>query len=56
METALQRLSIMYLDEVYDDLFNTIQAQLCSHTDSINEYIYFFTFLYPEYMMPATSA
>lgn len=42
-----------YLEEVYDDFFSLIYTQLKNYTVSINEYIYFFTFLYPEYMGPA---
>ena len=40
-------------DEVFADYFNVIHTQLRLYTTSVNEYMYFVTCLWPEYMAPA---
>ena len=53
----MQQISQKFLDEaVWNDFFNMIYAKLKDYTTSLNEYIYFVTFLYAEYMMPAVKA
>jgi hypothetical protein len=51
-ERNLSELTNKYLDQLFDDFFNMINASLRSYTTSLNEYIYFVTFLYPEFMAP----
>lgn len=51
-ERSLSELTNKYLEQLFDDFFNVINTSLRSYTTSLNEYIYFVTFLYPEFMAP----
>ena len=53
----MQLITQKYLsEEVFTDFFSYIYTQLKNYTCSINEYIYFLSFLYPEYLNPAVIA
>ena len=51
-DKTLSLLTTIYLSTLYMDFFNFTHNSLRNYTTSLNEYIYFVTFLYPQFMMP----
>ena len=51
-ERAIRKLSEAFLDILYPDFFNFVHTTLRLYTTSINEYVYFINFLYPEFLLP----